>query len=173
MAITDSLTLLYNRRYFEMRLDNEFKRSKRYGTAVTIMLIDIDHFKQVNDTYGHTAGDRVLTAVAACISNSLRETEIIARYGGEEFIVILPHTRLPESWIAAERVRKAVENHQTPFQSEGAIRVTVSIGMAQITAEDENKEAFTRRADGALYRAKQTGRNRVCSDPPMNETPRT
>jgi diguanylate cyclase (GGDEF)-like protein len=163
MSITDPLTQVYNRRYFMERLRQELKRVSRYGPSVSLLMVDIDYFKRVNDTYGHQAGDIILAGVARLIKAKLRETDLIARYGGEEFCLIATSTEKAGAVILAERVRKLVE--ETAFEHGGnSIRVTVSIGIGtwDPLLKDDSEE-LVRRADVALYRAKHEGRNRVCA----------
>jgi diguanylate cyclase (GGDEF)-like protein len=162
ISITDGLTLVYNRRYFMDRFRQEVKRVSRYGPPVSLLMIDIDNFKKVNDTYGHQAGDVVLAGVAGLIKSKLRETDLIARYGGEEFCLIATGTEPPGALILAERIRKLVED--ATFEHGGnSLRVTISIGIGTWEpALKEDSEELVRRADIALYRAKQQGRNRTC-----------
>jgi diguanylate cyclase (GGDEF)-like protein len=163
ISITDGLTKIYNRRYFNERLRQELKRVSRYGPPLSILMIDIDHFKKVNDTWGHQAGDTVLSGVAGLIKDRLRETDLIARYGGEEFCLLATGTDQAGVQVLAERVRKLVQS--TVFEHGGkAIAVTVSIGVCtwEPSLRDDQEELI-RRADSALYRAKEQGRNRVCA----------
>lgn len=163
LSIADGLTQVYNRRYFMERLRDEVKRVRRYGPHVSLLMIDIDYFKKVNDTYGHQAGDVVLAGVAGIIKWKLRETDLIARYGGEEFCVIATGTEQEGALLLAERLRKLVE--EAAFDHGGnRLRVTVSIGVSAWEALwGEDFEELIRRADAALYRAKDQGRNRVCA----------
>lgn len=159
-ATLDALTNLNNRRQFETRLGQEISITKRQNNPLCAMMIDIDFFKKVNDTYGHAAGDEVLRTVASIIKEQLRESDIPARYGGEEFAVLLPFTKIEEAQIVGERLRKAVEAH--PVNVEGIeIAVTISMGLAEYNREETGEELFER-ADKALYEAKKGGRNRVC-----------
>jgi sigma-B regulation protein RsbU (phosphoserine phosphatase) len=162
ISITDGLTKAYNRRYFTDRLRQEIKRVSRYGPTVSLLMIDIDHFKKVNDTWGHLAGDAVLTGVAGVIKSRLRGTDLFARYGGEEFCLLATGTDLAGAQVLAERVRELVQN--TEFRHGGnTIAVTVSIGVsAWESSLGQDMEELIRRADGLLYRAKEQGRNRVC-----------
>lgn len=158
LARTDTLTGLSNRRYIKSRLLHELARAERHGAPVSIAILDIDHFKQVNDGYGHQAGDRVLVNVSNLITRCLRRIDIAGRWGGEEFLLVLADTSLSGAAIAAERVRAAIER-------EGAVhggpeRVTASIGVAEFCS-GEDAESLVRRADEALYRAKELGRNRA------------
>ncbi len=160
LSITDSLTHAFNRRFFMDRIRQEVKRANRYGTDVSLLMIDVDHFKKVNDTYGHPAGDRVLVAVAELITSHLRETDVLARYGGEEFALIATPMDREGAGALAERVRQLVEA-QT-FDGDPPVRITVSIGVSSWKPFlRENHEVLIREADEALYRAKNEGRNRV------------
>jgi two-component system cell cycle response regulator len=157
MAITDALTGLYNRRRFHDVLTKEFERAKRYATAVSLIMLDIDHFKKVNDYYGHQAGDTVLKEVSTVITKSIREIDTASRFGGEEFMVILPNTEKENAKVGAERMREKISQHAFP-EVEGPI--TVSIGVAGLPdAAIANEDRLIRCADYALYRAKQNGRN--------------
>ena len=163
-AITDGLTKLANRRYFDEALSAEFYRSKRSGDLLSLVMLDIDHFKQFNDTYGHLAGDECLRQVALAIKSIIRRSpDIAARYGGEEFVVILPNTDLHGAAAVAENIRKAVEELAIPHTASlTAGYVTVSLGVATISAARvSSPETVLAVADEALYSAKQKGRNRV------------
>jgi len=164
-ATIDALTNLNNRRQFEIRLSQEIATSKRQNNPLCAMMIDIDFFKKVNDTYGHASGDAVLRGVASIIKASLRESDIPSRYGGEEFAILLPYSHLKEAKTVGERIRKAVENHPIPIEIEGEkhdpINVTISMGLAEFDFKESGEELFER-ADKALYEAKTSGRNRVC-----------
>jgi len=163
--ITDPLTRVYNRRYLERRLEEEFARSRRYALALSVLLVDIDHFKRVNDIFGHQAGDVALRAIGNLINTHVREPDVVARYGGEEFIVICVSTAIAEAVQISERLRHAVESHRVeiPDNSGGmkVIGVSVSIGAAGLGDGIGGVEALIQAADRALYRAKQEGRNRV------------
>ena len=164
-ATIDALTNLNNRRQFELRLGQEIATTKRQNNPLCAMMIDIDFFKKVNDTYGHASGDAVLRGVASLIKSALRESDIPSRYGGEEFAVLLPYTHIQEAQIVGERLRKAVES--TPihindeYSDEETISVTISMGLAEFDNRESGEELFER-ADKALYEAKESGRNRVC-----------
>ena len=160
-AATDALTGLLNRRVLEDRLKIEQQRAQRYGKAFSLLLLDIDHFKKVNDTYGHVAGDAVLKALAAVLVHQTRDIDSVARFGGEEFVIALPETDEGGAKVVAERIRKAIS--RTPFALPDGheIGVTVSIGIACFPHSAGNIEAMLERADQALYLAKNTGRNRV------------
>ena len=161
-ATLDALTGLNNRRQFEVRLKQEIATTKRQKNPLCAMMIDIDFFKKVNDTYGHASGDTVLRTVASIIKEHLRESDIPSRYGGEEFAVLLPYTHIDEAQIVGERLRKAVENTPVPIDKKN-INVTISMGLAEFNPEETGENLFER-ADKALYEAKESGRNRVCID---------
>lgn len=156
MAITDGLTRLFNRRYIEYRLGQEFNRAKRNHTSLSCMIMDIDYFKNINDTYGHTAGDLVLNDISKAIKSNVRDYDIVGRYGGEEFIVILPHTSVGMAKRMAERLRKTIKLLQV-----NNISVTVSIGVTRNMPEDTSIDDLVKRADMHLYEAKQSGRDCV------------
>ncbi|MFN3480244.1 MAG: diguanylate cyclase [Thermodesulfovibrionales bacterium] len=162
MAITDGLTGLYNHRHFQERVSSEFSRLSRLSTSLSLLLIDIDHFKKINDTYGHPAGDEVLRGVAGVIRDTIRSIDIPARYGGEEFAVLLPDTNIDGAIRMAERLRSSILNRRFSF-NEKEIAVTVSTGIATSPYDAKTKEELIERADEALYRAKQSGRNRCVS----------
>jgi diguanylate cyclase (GGDEF)-like protein len=161
LAVTDGLTGLTNYRFFEMRLDEEMRRSRRYGLPLALMLVDIDHFKQVNDLFGHPSGDRVLRDLARLMRETVRETEIVARYGGEEFALILPQTGVEQALIAAERVRATIAAYTFATSDRQRLRLTVSIGVAGWPALPETSEELVEAADRALYVAKADGRDCV------------
>lgn len=158
-ATLDALTNLNNRRQFETRLGQEISITKRQNNPLCAMMIDIDFFKKVNDTYGHAAGDEVLREVAARIKTHLRESDIPSRYGGEEFAVLLPYTHIEEAKIVGERLRKAVESMPVELDNQ-SINVTISMGLAEYNRKESGEELFER-ADKALYAAKTNGRNQV------------
>lgn len=160
LAVTDPLTNLYNRRCLYETLDAEISRIQRYGGNLSILLYDIDHFKQVNDTWGHDAGDAVLQTVAAVTSKFLRSTDFASRYGGEEFVLLLRETDMPEAKKTAERLRQLIAEAVTKLASNTCIQVTVSIGVAWFQ-KDFTKDIVLKHADEAMYMAKETGRNRV------------
>jgi len=161
MAQTDELTGLCNRRYFVEQARLELARSKRYGNPVSMIGFDIDHFKHINDRFGHPAGDAVLRAISRISRETLRETDIIARVGGEEFGVILPECAIDSAGIAAERLRKSIEACVCEFEGI-RIQCTISLGIAQYSAGQDDLEGLMKRTDKALYRAKDAGRNRIC-----------
>ena len=156
MAITDSMTALYNHRHSIELLKKEIAEAKRYSQPLSLLMLDIDHFKSVNDTYGHPDGDTVLIEVSATIKELLRDSDHAGRYGGEEFIVVLPHTATKEAHITAERIRKNVE--AIKWDIEG-LRITISAGVA--TFDNETPSDLIKKADHLLYQAKNNGRNQV------------
>lgn len=162
MAVTDPLTGVPNRRSFDMHLEAELKRARRYGEHVSVAVLDLDHFKHVNDTFGHTFGDLVLREVAQQCRRLCRETDLFARYGGEEFALVLPHTPKERAVALMERIRGAIEEMTVQDPTLGySVRVTVSVGIACFPEDGEDPEALVTEADEALYRAKAGGRNRV------------
>jgi two-component system, cell cycle response regulator len=168
LSITDGLTQLHNHRFFQERFRDEFRRAQRYDDPLALMLMDLDHFKQVNDTHGHPAGDQVLKDVAGCLRKCVRETDMVARYGGEEFAVLLPKTHLSGALTVAERVRRDVGSLKTGL--DGGLRITVSVGVAGYPCRSiATAEQMLRAADEALYRAKHEGRNKICLFPPSLE----
>ena len=163
MVITDDLTRLYNHKYFVRRLGDEFKRAKRYYSSLSCMMIDLDNFKRINDTYGHQAGDKVLKDVAKVLKKCVRETDMIARYGGEEFSVILPNSVRDDALRLAERIRNSVRNFIFDCIKEGEM-ITVSIGVTTYPHPDiTDLDNLIRKADTALYKAKEGGKDRVVS----------
>jgi diguanylate cyclase (GGDEF)-like protein len=165
MAIRDGLTRCFNHRFFKLRLDQEMARAKRYDQPLSVAMIDIDHFKRINDELGHATGDHVLSHLADVIHASVRSTDVVARYGGEEFAVLMVHAGAAESTIVGNRIRQRVEGH--PFvpgdavATSGAIqRLTVSIGLTEM-ALDDTPASFLERADQAMYDAKRGGRNNL------------
>lgn len=161
LAEIDTLTNIYNRRTFFIKAEAEFKRAFRYNHPLSILLFDIDHFKNVNDNFGHQAGDEVLKRLAATVDSLVRFCDIFGRYGGEEFIIVLAETDYHSAKIAAERIRKTVANLLVTYDSI-AIQITVSIGIGTLE-DDQELSSIINRADTALYQAKNKGRNCVCS----------
>lgn len=163
LATTDPLTGLLNRRPLSERLTTEMERALRYDTSVALLLVDLDHFKRVNDTHGHLAGDGVLRAVAELLNEEARSSDLVARYGGEEFLVVLPETNDEGATVLAERMRARIAEHAFRAWDDGrTLRLTASIGVATFpAARIESVEDLFARADGALYRAKAEGRDRV------------
>ncbi|WP_417513327.1 diguanylate cyclase [Marinobacter sp.] len=162
-AATDPLTQLYNRRYFMTEGECLVEQARTMGEQVSVIAMDIDHFKVVNDNYGHHAGDLVLQDVAGIFQKFSRDRDLVARFGGEEFVILLPGADLAEAEGCAERIRQGVEKHVVQAGDDVAIRITVSLGVAQVNSATESVEDAASRADKALYEAKAGGRNRVCS----------
>jgi two-component system, cell cycle response regulator len=162
LTTVDGLTQIYNRRYFEETLERELARCNRYSRALSLVLIDIDHFKNVNDSFGHLAGDHILKALAGAIKTRIRREDILSRYGGEEFSLLLPEVDLQGAAVLAEKTRKVIEKHRFEFDGQ-QIPVTVSLGVATIDGTQSDAQDLIRAADGKLYEAKSAGRNRVCS----------
>ena len=160
----DALTGLLNRRAFEHVLEREVVRMQRYGEPFTLLMLDVDHFKRINDCYGHAAGDAVLCAVSATLREHAREVDRVARFGGEEFCLMLPQTLHEGALLAAERLRHAVSQTTIAWNGE-LIRVTISTGLATSQGKDETLSSLLHRADEALYQAKAEGRNRVVCAP--------
>ncbi len=160
MAVTDSLTRLYIRRHLFHRLSEEMRRARRYGHPVTLLMVDIDHFKAVNDTFGHPCGDRVLVEVARVLRRSIRETDLVGRYGGEEFCLVLPETDLQGGFIVANRMHALLE--ALDLQCDGSpLRISVSGGLATFPEQAASLEELVRAADAALYFSKANGRNQT------------
>lgn len=162
-SITDELTGLYNRRFFTNRLGQEVARARRYRHPLALLMVDVDHFKNFNDTHGHPAGDELLKALGGLLRDLLRETDFAARYGGEEFAVVMPETDDAMAFPLAERICISVMKHPFPHAgTQPAGGVTVSIGLAGFPEDAQSVEELVQRADQALYEAKAKGRNRVC-----------
>jgi len=163
LAHTDSLTHLLNRRALTIRLVAELERVRRYNSPLTMLMIDLDHFKLVNDTFGHLVGDEVLRGLAMILQRSVRSVDMVARYGGEEFVVVLPETGEMGAVAFAERIRQRAEQHNFEAARSATVRITVSIGVSCFPSPHvESAEDLFARADAALYRAKDRGRNQVC-----------
>ena len=164
-SITDPLTGVYNRRYLDRRLEEEINRAKRYDLPLSILLIDIDHFKQVNDTYGHQVGDSLLIDLSKMILSHIRTSDVAARYGGDELLILAQNATLASATTLGERLRENVEQNQPGFASnpdeKQNFRITVSIGIAGLGPDITDAEGLVKYADEALYRAKQEGRNCV------------
>jgi diguanylate cyclase (GGDEF)-like protein len=161
MAIEDPLTQIYNRRYFFELASKEVERARRYGNPLSVVLLDADNFKKMNDSYGHLIGDQILINLANLLQKNIRSLDILARYGGEEFVILMPEITLDEARKTAERLRKLVE--QTSMVTGGLdILITVSFGVASFESGHElDFDALLARADHALYQSKESGRNRV------------
>ena len=163
-AILDGLTKLYNYRYFMQELEREANRARRYNQPFSLFMLDIDKFKNYNDTYGHPAGDRILQTISKLILQNIRNTDTVARYGGEEFVVILPGLKREEAMALADKLRTLIAEHI--FYNEDTkenCTITISIGVACFPDDSDNSADLIKSADKALYQAKQTGRNKVCS----------
>jgi diguanylate cyclase (GGDEF)-like protein len=163
LSSTDRLTGLYNRGHWEESLKLEYARHCRYDTAATLVMFDIDHFKRVNDTYGHQAGDKVIQQVADTVREHIRDVDIAGRYGGEEFAVLLPGTGKEGGKVFAERLRKAVEA-RTVMHDGHSLRCTISLGVADLSHPTPDYKNLIERADHALYHSKGNGRNQVSLD---------
>jgi two-component system cell cycle response regulator len=161
MTIVDGLTQIHNKRYLFEALDKELIRARRYDRQLSLLIFDIDYFKNINDQYGHLAGDHVLRELARIVQERIRRDEVFARYGGEEFVIVLPETPLAGGVALAENLRGRVETHPFAFQGE-RIPVTISVGCAMLS-EEKAAADLIQRADDKLYEAKRGGRNRVCS----------
>lgn len=159
LANTDVLTFLPNRRKIIASLQEEVIRSNRYGTALSISILDLDHFKNVNDTYGHTTGDEVLRSVAARLREQIRHPDTIGRYGGEEFLIVLPNSQIQAAAEQASRLCQQIRKTSIDANTH-VLSVTISVGVAQFRVGQENWEGFLHRADEALYEAKNAGRDR-------------
>jgi diguanylate cyclase (GGDEF)-like protein len=157
----DFLTGLCNRRYFLEKAEAELSRSQRYESELSILMIDVDHFKRINDTYGHKSGDVVLQKIASIFQSTLRDVDIVGRMGGEEFAVLLPETRIDEALDVAERLRVEIAEASIQVDYASIIRFTVSIGITTKVSRNEQLDDLLLFADTALYEAKNTGRNRV------------
>ena len=161
-AVTDSLTGMYNRRYLESHFERVSSRLKDEGKPISLLMLDIDHFKAVNDTHGHDIGDEVLQVVSRRILSNLRGFDTAVRFGGEEFVILLPDAPLAAAVITAERLCKAMSSTPVPVgDSPDGLSITVSLGAATTLAGDETLDTLIKRADVALYEAKSAGRNKV------------
>jgi len=161
LAIMDSLTGVFSRRYSIDRLYEELERSKKFKYRFSFLMIDIDHFKDYNDKFGHLVGDAVLKETAETIKENVRQIDLVGRYGGEEFLVILPETDKDQAKFAAERIRQAVQIQPIKAYDED-LKVTISIGISTFPDDSQEALALIEKADTALYQAKQTGRNKIC-----------
>lgn len=163
LSIQDELTGLYNVRYLHARLLEEFKRAERHRDPLAIAMIDVDHFKSVNDRFGHTAGDAVLREVGVRLKTAVRDIDVVTRYGGEEFVVLLPSTHLAGALVVTERISQAMRSQKFDAGGGRELDVTASIGVALFPSRGvQSKETLLRSADRALYKAKDEGRDRIC-----------
>jgi diguanylate cyclase (GGDEF)-like protein len=175
--VTDALMGIFNRRYLDRRLPKEISRARSLGHSLSILLLDLDHFKAINDTYGHQAGDRVLRCLGRLMLQSLRCSDIVARYGGEEVMIIAPDTEIASALVLADRIREVIETSlQVSVQGSAApsyIQATASIGVTELGKGESDVGVLIERADRALYRAKDEGRNRVVASiaPAKQNTP--
>ncbi|HFB66055.1 MAG TPA: diguanylate cyclase [Aeromonadales bacterium] len=160
LSRTDALTQLYNRGFWEENLVSEFTRFQRYQQPTTLVMFDIDHFKKVNDTYGHPAGDEALRQTSMVLQQSVRSTDVAGRYGGEEFGIILPETEAKAALIFCERLRKSIENLEINHESH-RFSFTASLGVAELTAETPTPQKWLENADQALFKSKNNGRNQT------------
>ena len=175
-VFVDSLTGLFNRRYFDRQVDLEWARARRYGRSLSVVLMDVDHFKQINDRHGHQAGDEVLRALGKLIGATIRSADVLirtsaapvaTRYGGEEFILLLPETEIEGAAIAAERIRARVERMDLPYATTQPMgRLTISGGVVCLVEHDQSASDLVGRADAALFEAKSGGRNRIVTSDP-------
>ncbi|MCE9626045.1 MAG: sensor domain-containing diguanylate cyclase, partial [Deltaproteobacteria bacterium] len=161
LTLIDDLTQVYNRRHFQKILEMEFKRAKRFRRPLTLLMVDVDHFKEFNDRFGHVEGDHVLTDLAAVLADNLREVDTVARYGGEEFSVVLPNTPLEDAHQVANKLKELVADLHVQKGRPPSQQLTVSIGVAAFDDGTEFLEDLINHADIALYKAKSQGRNRV------------
>ena len=179
VGMTDPLTCVYNRRFFEQRLNEVVSSSVRYGFELSCMFIDVDHFKKVNDQLGHQVGDLVLQEVASIIDQHLRGSDMVARYGGEEFVVLLPQTPVDQAYAVAERIRKNLETHQFSLSGGKKLSINISAGIAGMCTQDMSRSAIelgrdlVKRADLALLDAKASGRNKVIMSQSASKQPDT
>lgn len=169
MTRTDSLTGLYNRRFLTQRLEEELERCQRHGNPLCLMLLDVDNFKQINDTYGHLCGDLVLRTLATTMREMFRKSDITGRFGGEEFVCVLPETTLDRAGLLAERCRSGIAAVNLVYQKT-PLSITISVGVTELGADD-SADSLIRRADDAMYQAKQAGRDRCVCVPPDSHPP--
>jgi diguanylate cyclase (GGDEF)-like protein len=160
LTITDDLTKLYNYRYLMQFLEAEVKRCLRYKKKVSLLFVDVDGFKRINDTFGHLVGSQALAEMGQVFRRILRETDVVGRYGGDEFVIVLPETPLNGAMVIAERIRKKVEDYEFIAQNV-AIRLTVSLGVANCPKHTLTAEGLIKKADAAMYRAKELSKNSI------------
>jgi len=168
LSIIDDLTRLYNVRYFYEQLRIEISRAERYGSPLTLMLLDLDNFKNFNDTYGHLNGNEVLSRLGQVVKRSLRQTDSAYRYGGEEFTIILPMTSGTEGAVTAERIRREFQKEIFTPDPGREVHLTLSMGVAQYSS-GEDMMTFVNRADRLMYEAKRLGKNRACLQTPLQK----
>jgi diguanylate cyclase (GGDEF)-like protein len=161
LALTDSLTGINNRRHFNLQLTNEYARAKRYDTPLSLVLLDLDHFKVLNDAHGHHEGDKVLKHVATLVGQHLRTSDFFARIGGEEFVILLPSTNQNEAFQFIERIREEISHLTLTSDSKKYMKVTASFGIAELSHQTTSEEELLKQADQALYKAKSNGRNQT------------
>jgi len=162
LAVTDGLTGLHNYRFFRWQLEREILRSKRYNHPVSLAMLDIDHFKKINDRWGHLIGDQILRQLSDLVVQKVRGTDLVARYGGEEFAVILPDTDKTGAYRVAEKIRRTVEQHSWTLPNQELLnRMTVSLGIGTYPLDAKDLDSLIEKTDQALYRAKRGGRNQV------------
>ena len=172
VAVVDALTEVHNRRYFLLRLEDEFRRAQRYDNPLALVLVDLDQFRGINESFGHLVGDGVLRAVAQCLVAAVRETDTVARTGGDEFACILPQTHLAGALTVAERIRRDVAALRTGPAADVLLTASVGVG-SHPAVQVQTPEELIGAADGCLARAKREGRNRVClADPGVGALPR-
>ena len=163
LSETDPMTDLCNRRYFNHTSKSIMELAKRDKTVLTVVMLDIDKFKEVNDTYGHNVGDEIIISLADILFEMTRKSDLACRFGGEEFILLLPETSLEGAMVIAEKIRKKVESFSLRLEDEREVNITISLGVSQVdTKNDLSMESAIKRADIALYKAKENGRNKVC-----------
>jgi len=173
MALTDALTGLYNNRYFMQVFPHELIRARRYMKPLSLVMIDVDNFKKLNDTYGHPKGDQVLAAVGNILAGSLRAADFSFRYGGEEFTVVLPETRLEGAFMVAENLREKISKGVTPLLGRSAVQtVSVSLGVASYPSDGTTTDQILAHADHCLYQAKRQGKDRVHWESPLSAAER-
>jgi len=161
LAITDSLTGVFKRRYYIERLNEEIERSKRFNLSFSLLMVDVDHFKEQNDHYGHLVGDAIIKEVSRAIKENIRQIDLLGRYGGEEFSIILTETAKAEAKFVSERIRQSIEDRRIRVYDED-LKVTISIGMSSYPSDAGDADSLIEKSDEALYKAKNAGRNQVC-----------
>ena len=161
LAFVDALTDLFNGRYLDQALDRQISESERLGTPFSLLFLDLDHFKEINDAYGHLTGGKVLIEVSRILRNNVREGDVVIRYGGDEFTVVLPRADTVAAWEVAERIRKAIREHVFLGREGGSVRITASIGIATYPENAQSKEQLIDQADRAMYRGKEAARDTV------------